>query len=89
MAKSKITKTKEIEVIKNKVPKLQIIEKDEVILNGKKLERGKDYTVDIMSGAVKLNTELLEKMKGQKSVTYSSFIYREIKGKNVEKQNKK
>ena len=78
-------KNKQLEVIKKKVPKIQIIEKDEVILNGKKLERGKDYTINKLNGQVELNSNLINKMKGQSEISYSSYVYREIKGKNEKK----
>ena len=82
----KINKNKQLEVIKKKVPKIQIIEKDEVILNGKKLERGKDYTIDKLNGQVVLNSNLIKEMENRSNIVYSSYVYREIKGKN-EKQN--
>ena len=78
----KINKNKQLEVIKKKVPKIQIIEKDEVILNGKKLERGKDYTINKLNGQVELNSNLINKMKDQSEISYSSYVYRQIKGKN-------
>ena len=78
-------KNKQLEVIKKKVPKIQIIEKDEVILNGKKLERGKDYTINKLNGQVELNSNLIKEMKNRSNITYSSYVYRQIKGKNENK----
>ena len=78
-------RSKQLEVIKKKVPKIQIIEKDEVILNGKKLERGKDYTINKLNGQVELNSNLIKEMKNRSNITYSSYVYRQIKGKNENK----
>ena len=82
-------KTKALEVIKKSTPKIQIIEKDEVTLNGKTLERGKDYTIAKENGQVVLNSKLLETMKNQSNITYSSYVYSEIRGKNEETKNNK
>lgn len=78
-------KTKALEVIKKSTPKIQIIEKDEVTLNGKILERGKDYTIAKENGQVVLNPKLLEMYKNQSNIVYSSYVYREIRGKNENK----
>ena len=78
-------RSKQLEVIKKKVSKIQIIEKDEVILNGKKLERGKDYTINKLNGQVELNSNLIKEMKNRSNITYSSYVYRQIKGKNENK----
>ena len=78
-------KTKALEVIKKSTPKIQIIEKDEVTLNGKIWERGKDYTIAKENGQVVLNPKLLEMYKNQSNIVYSSYVYREIRGKNENK----
>lgn len=82
--KNKITKIKEVEVIKNKVPKLQVIEKDEVMLNGKKLKKGKDYII-IGNGSVILSKEIAETTRNKKNIIYTSYVYREVKSENVKK----
>lgn len=58
-------------------PKIQVEEHERVVLDGKALEKDKDYVVDSACGIV-LSDKIVSRLMKAKSYDFSSFYYKSV-----------
>lgn len=67
-------------IVKNNVtytPRTIVEQRDEIILNGEKLERGKDYNIN-KDGKLILSRETMKKIENSSSFVFQSFYSQKI-----------